>query len=131
MYNQNNSAADDDQVIAQEHVGELPSEPTSSLDLDDAFSDGEDIEPQYELSLTAIRADLARAVSFSQGDEVPGNAKESLDIDIAASSVCIPVTLRGSKPERLAGILCHRPQRAANSMQNLILCHSQRVLSRM
>jgi hypothetical protein len=82
MDNQHNSAADGD----QERIAKPPSESTS-FDLDDAFSDGEDSEPQYELSLTAIRADLARAVSSSQEDEVPGSAEESLDIDTAASSV--------------------------------------------
>jgi hypothetical protein len=95
---------DDDQVIVQERVGKPPPESTSFY-VDDAFSDSEDVEPHYELSLAAIRADLARAVSFSQEEEVPRNSEEPLHIENAIPSVCILVILRSSEPDRLAGIL--------------------------
>jgi hypothetical protein len=104
MYSQHDWAADDDQVIVQEPVGKTPPG-TTPFYLDDAFSDGEDTASNYEFSLTAIRADLARAVSFSQEDQVPRSEEESLDIDTAPSSVCIPVTVRGCEPDHLAGIL--------------------------
>ena len=106
MYNQHDWAADDGQAITQEHIGKTPPQATPFY-LDDAFSDGEDIEPEF--SLTAIRADLARAISSSQEDEVLRGAEESLDIDTADSSVCIPVTLRGFEPDYPAGMLWHPP----------------------
>jgi hypothetical protein len=94
----------DDQVIVQERVGKIPPESTSFY-VDDAFSDSEDVEPHYELELATIRADLARAVTFSQEEEVPRSSEDPLHIDIVIPSVCIPVILRSSEPDRLEGIL--------------------------
>jgi hypothetical protein len=78
---------------------------TTSFSLDDAFSDDDDIDPNLEFSSIAIRADLARTISYSQEDEGFRDAEEPPDIDAAgdtekplpgpSSLVCgIPVTLR-------------------------------------
>lgn len=75
-------AADDAQVTFQEHVGKTPPAPTSFyLDDDDAFADGDDNDPNFEFSSTLIRAELARAVSPPQRDEMPTSIEKSLDAD--------------------------------------------------
>ncbi|KAI9444885.1 rab-GTPase-TBC domain-containing protein [Lactarius indigo] len=53
---------------------------------DDAFADGDDNDPNYEFSSTAIRAELARAVSPPQRDEIPMGIEESLDVDPAGET---------------------------------------------
>ncbi|KAH9081737.1 rab-GTPase-TBC domain-containing protein [Lactarius deliciosus] len=86
-------AADTEQVIFQERVGKTPPAPTP-FDLDDdAFADDDDNDPIYEFSSTIIRAELARAVSPPQQDEIPTSIEESLDADAVGET---------SKP--LAGI---------------------------
>ncbi|KAH9004108.1 rab-GTPase-TBC domain-containing protein [Lactarius hatsudake] len=86
-------AADTEQVIFQERVGKTPSAPTP-FDLDDdAFADGDDNDPIYEFSSTVIRAELARAVSPPQQEEILTSIEESLDADAVGET---------SKP--LAGI---------------------------
>lgn len=78
--------ADDEQVIFQEHVGKTPPAPTP-FDLDDdAFADGDDNDPTYEFSSTVIRAELARAVSPPQRDEIPTSIEKSLDADAAGET---------------------------------------------
>ncbi|KAI9460498.1 rab-GTPase-TBC domain-containing protein [Lactarius psammicola] len=79
-------AADNEQVIFQEHVGKTPPAPTP-FDLDDdAFADGDDNDPNYEFSSTVIRAELARAVSPPQQDEIPTSIEKSLDADTAGET---------------------------------------------
>ncbi|KAH9049414.1 rab-GTPase-TBC domain-containing protein [Lactarius hengduanensis] len=79
-------AADTEQVIFQERVGKTPPAPTP-FDLDDdAFADGDDNDPGYEFSSTVIRAELARAVSPPQQDEIPTGIEESLDADAAGET---------------------------------------------
>ncbi|KAH9982797.1 rab-GTPase-TBC domain-containing protein [Lactifluus volemus] len=85
----------DDQVIVQERVGKLPPESTSFY-VDDAFSDSEDVEPHYELELATIRADLARAVTFSQEEEVPRSSEDPLHIDIVIPDTLTP-SLEGNQ----------------------------------
>jgi len=97
-----------------DHVDvEKNSAATPSFSLDDVFSDDDDMDPNLEFSSVAIRADLARAVSYSQVDEGFGDAEEPSDIDATgdiekplpgpSSLVCgIPVTLR--EPHRSVGI---------------------------
>ena len=68
--------ASDDQGTVQER--ECVEENQASFSLDDAFSDGDDIDPSYEFSSIAIRADLARAVSET---EHPGDAEESPNVN--------------------------------------------------
>ncbi|KAH9968645.1 rab-GTPase-TBC domain-containing protein [Russula dissimulans] len=59
---------------------------TTSFSLDDAFSDDDDIDPNLEFSSIAIRADLARTISYSQEDEGFRDAEEPPDIDAAGDT---------------------------------------------
>ncbi|KAH9065828.1 rab-GTPase-TBC domain-containing protein [Lactarius vividus] len=97
-------AADTEQVIFQERVGKTPPAPTP-FDLDDdAFADGDDNDPSYEFSPTIIRAELARAVSPPQQDEIPTGIEESLDADATGETskpyAGIPGSLDVSDPLR-------------------------------
>jgi hypothetical protein len=77
-------AADDKQVIFQEHDGKTPPLPTPFHldDDDDAFADGDDNDSDYEFSSTVIRTELARAVS---SHEVP-TIEKSLEADAAGEA---------------------------------------------
>ncbi|KAH8997383.1 rab-GTPase-TBC domain-containing protein [Lactarius akahatsu] len=89
-------AADTEQVIFQERVGKTPPAPTP-FDLDDdAFADGDDNDPSYEFSSTVIRAELARAVSPPQQDEIPTDIEESLDADAAGGTSKLHAGISGS-----------------------------------
>ncbi|KAH9997748.1 rab-GTPase-TBC domain-containing protein [Russula compacta] len=62
----------------------------ASFSLDDAFSDADDIDPSYEFSSIAIRADLARAVSET---EQPGDVEDTeeplsgLSLDVSSPAL--------------------------------------------
>jgi hypothetical protein len=62
-------------VADEELPASNPPAPTSFYLDDDAFADGDDNDTNYEFSLTAIRAELARAVSS------PTSIEESHDDD--------------------------------------------------
>ena len=79
MYNQHDWAVEDDQSFVQENVEKSPPV-TTPFSLDDAFSDTDDTDPNYEFSSIAIRADLARAIPSSQGDEELAGPEESPDV---------------------------------------------------
>jgi len=97
----------DEQVIIQEHLGKTPPAPAHIYVDDDAFADGDDTD-HYEFSSTVIRAELARAVSSPQQDEIPTSIEKSPDVDaVATTSVShsgisgslyahLPTTLRQS-----------------------------------
>ena len=79
MYNQHDWAVDDGQDSVKEPVEKyLPG--TTSFSVDDAFSDTDDVGPNLEFSSVAIRADLARAVSYSRESEDFADAEESPDV---------------------------------------------------
>ncbi|KAI9512492.1 rab-GTPase-TBC domain-containing protein [Russula earlei] len=65
-------------------VEDIPKNPSFSLD--DAFSDTDDNDPSIEFSSIAIRADLARAVSYSQVNEGLGDAEELPYLDAAGDT---------------------------------------------
>src|SRR6266404_983453 len=69
----------DEQVIIQEHLGKTPPAPAHIYVDDDAFADGDDTD-HYEFSSTVIRAELARAVSSPQQDEIPTSIEKSPDV---------------------------------------------------
>jgi len=75
MYNQRDWAEDDDQTVKEHVEKSLPG--TIPFSFDDAFSETDDIDPNIEFSSVAIRADLARAASYSQEDEELAGAEES------------------------------------------------------
>ena len=81
MYNQHDWAVEDDQSSVKENVEKSPPV-TTPFSLDDAFSDADDTDPNYEFSSIAIRADLARAIPSSQGDEELAGAEESPDVGV-------------------------------------------------
>jgi hypothetical protein len=106
MHNQHDWAVDDDQDCVKESVEEH-SPGATSFSVDDAFSDTDDSDPNLEFSSNAIRADLARAASYSQESEELADAEESPDVGVTGdpresptgpcSSVCrMPVTPRAS-----------------------------------
>ena len=76
MYNEQNWATDHVRDIIQERLEKTPAT-TTSLSLDDAFSDGDDSHANYAFSSVVIRADLARAVSYSQEDNEQDGVEES------------------------------------------------------
>jgi hypothetical protein len=70
-------------VADEELLANNPPAPTSFYLDDDAFADGDDNDPSYEFSLTAIRAELARAVS---SHEIPTSIEESIDGAVGETS---------------------------------------------
>lgn len=76
MYNDQDWAPDHVRDIIQEHLEKAPAT-TTSFSFDDAFSDADDSDPNYAFSPVVIRADLARAVSYSQEDKEQGGTEES------------------------------------------------------
>jgi hypothetical protein len=113
MYSQNDWAVEDDQGFVKEPVEKsLPG--TTSFSVDDAFSDTDDTEPNYEFSSIIIRADLARAVSSSQDDKEQAGAEDAFDVDAMgdtrevlagpSSSVC-SILVSPREPHHFVGIL--------------------------
>ena len=80
MYNEQDWAPNHVRDIIQERLEKTPAT-TTSLSLDDAFSDGDDSHANYAFSSVVIRADLARATSHSQEDKVQDGAEESSGVD--------------------------------------------------
>lgn len=80
MYNQHDWASDQVQDFIQERLEKNPTA-TTSFSFDDAFSDADDSDPNYAFSSIVIRADLARAVSYSQEGKEVGDAEEPSDVD--------------------------------------------------
>lgn len=85
--------AEDDVQTVKEPVEKSPPG-TTPFSFDDAFSDTDDIDPNIEFSSVAIRADLARASSYSQEDEQLASAEESPGVGTTGD---------GDTAERLAG----------------------------
>ena len=130
MYNHQRDWAEDDDQTIKEHVEKiLPG--TIPFSLDDAFSETDDIDPNIEFSSVSIRADLARAASYSQDQELAGVEESGVgptgDGDTAehpagpSSSVCGILVAR-REPHHSTGILIFRAphQRTSNCMQNSI-----------
>jgi len=79
MYNEQDWAPNHVRDIIQERL-KTPAT-TTSLSLDDAFSDADDSQANYPFSSVVIRADLARAVSYSQEDKEQDGVEESSGAD--------------------------------------------------
>lgn len=80
MYNDQHWATDDVRDIIQERL-EKTSATTTPFSFDDAFSDADDSHANYAFSPVDIRADLARAVSYSQEENEQDGAEESSGAD--------------------------------------------------
>lgn len=80
MHNEQDWAPNHVQDIIQERLDKTPTT-TTSFSLDDAFSDVDDSHANYAFSSVVIRADLARAVSYSQEDEEQDGAEETSGAD--------------------------------------------------
>jgi TBC1 domain family member 14 len=80
MYNDQDWAPDHVRDIVQERLEKTPAT-TTSFSFDDAFSDADDSGANYAFSSVVIRADLARAVSYSQEDKEQDGAEESSGAD--------------------------------------------------
>ena len=76
MYNDQEWATDHVGDIIQERL-EKTSATATSFSFDDAFSDADDSHANYAFSPVDIRADLARAVLYSQEDKEQEGAEES------------------------------------------------------
>ncbi|KAH9178802.1 rab-GTPase-TBC domain-containing protein [Lactarius sanguifluus] len=109
--------ADTEQVIFQERLGKTPPAPTP-FDLDDdAFADGDDNDPGYEFSSTVIRAELARAVSPPQQDDIPTGIEESLDADAAGETSKPHAGISGSL---LVPMLAYSPTETSPTLQGCL-----------
>lgn len=80
MYNEQDWAPNHVRDIIQERLEKTPAT-TTSFSLDDAFSDTDDSHATYAFSSVVIRADLARAVSYSQEGKEQDGAEESSGAD--------------------------------------------------
>ncbi|KAI0278165.1 rab-GTPase-TBC domain-containing protein [Russula aff. rugulosa BPL654] len=80
MYNDKDWATDHVRDIIQERLEKTSA--TTPFSFDDAFSDGDDSHADYAFSPVDIRADLARAVSYSQEDNEQDGAEESSCADV-------------------------------------------------
>ena len=81
MHNeQDDWAPDHVRDIIQERL-EKTQATTTSFSFDDAFSEADDSDANYAFSSVVIRADLARAVSYSQEDKEQDGAEESYGAD--------------------------------------------------
>jgi hypothetical protein len=80
MYNDQDRATDHVRDIIQERL-EKTSPRTTSFSFDDAFSDADDSHANYAFSPVDIRADLARAVSYSQEDNEQDGTEGSSGAD--------------------------------------------------
>ena len=79
MYNDKDWATDHVRDIIQERLEKTSA--TTPFSFDDAFSDGDDSHADYAFSPVDIRADLARAVSYSQEDNEQDGVEESSGAD--------------------------------------------------
>lgn len=76
MYNDQDWASNHVRDIIQERLEKTPAA-TTSFSFDDAFSDADDRDANYAFSSVVIRADLARAVSYSQEDKEQDGVEDS------------------------------------------------------
>ena len=86
MYNDQEWATDHVGDIIQERLEKTPSATATSFSFDDAFSDADDSHASYAFSPVDIRADLARAVSYSQEDKGQDGAEGSSGVDATADT---------------------------------------------
>lgn len=76
MYDEQDWAPNHVRDIIQERLEKTPAT-TTSFSLDDAFAEDDDNHANYAFSSVVIRADLARAVSYSQEDKEQDGAESS------------------------------------------------------
>jgi hypothetical protein len=85
MHNQHDWPPDQVRDFIQERL-EKNAAAATPFSFDDAFSDADDSDTNYAFSSIVIRADLARAVSYSQDGKEPGDAEESSGVDAAGDA---------------------------------------------
>jgi TBC1 domain family member 14 len=107
MHNQHDWPPDQVRDFIQERL-EKNSAATTPFSFDDAFSDADDSDTNYAFSSIVIRADLARAVSYSQEGKELGDAEESSGVDAAgdASEPGLSLLVFGFPVTTLASPLC-------------------------